>query len=218
VCPRILPQMQRLFVPGYGARAGVYRGAVPGSFDILEPPTFASTRGSIAAYRSWLAAECHSRRGPLLLAGHSFGAALAVLAALDRTLDVAGLVLVGPAGLPLSKPIPAMFWDFTRHAAAGWFPPGEARRSVRQFVSHPRFARRLGLDVRRLDLTAEFRQLRERQVPCVVVAASTDTLTTPGLCRRAARLCGGDYREVDAGGGHLWFLRAPALLSAELSG
>ena len=40
----------------------------------------------------------------------------------------------------------------------------------------------------------------------------------PGLCRRTARLCGGDYHEVDAGGGHLWFLRAPALLAAELSG
>jgi pimeloyl-ACP methyl ester carboxylesterase len=208
--------LNRLFVPGWGAHAGVYRGAVPGGFDVLEPPSFGATRGSLAGCRAWLTRECRARSGPLVLAGHSFGAALSVLAALDDQVDVARLVLVNPAGLPLAKPVPLILWDFLRRLGGGWFPPGEAARSIRGVLSHPLFARRLGVDVRRLDLSAELGQVRERGIPCLVVATSTDTLTPPALCRRAADLCGGAYHEVDAAGGHLWFLRSPALLAAQL--
>jgi hypothetical protein len=128
------------------------------------------------------------------------------------------LVLVNPAVLPLTKPVPVMLFDFFRGVAAGWFPPGEASRSVRKVVFHPVVARRLGMDVRRLDLAADLERLRERGIGTTVVGVSTDTLTTPVQSRRVAELAGAEYRELDTEGGHLWFLRRPDLLAAELSG
>jgi pimeloyl-ACP methyl ester carboxylesterase len=155
--------------------------------------------------------------GPVHARGHSFGAVLAVHAALAEGVEVERLVLVSPSALPLDKPVPLMFWDFSRRVAAGWFPPREAARAVRQVLFHPLLARRLGMEVRAIDLSEELARLRDRGVPCTVVAASTDTLTPPSLCRRVAELCGGDYREVDVPGGHLWFLRAHDLLASELA-
>jgi pimeloyl-ACP methyl ester carboxylesterase len=206
-----------LFVPGWGADASIYRAAVPAGWEILDPPSLTSSGATVEGYRAWLAAECRARHGRLVLAGHSFGAALAVLAALDTDLFVERLVLVSPSVLPLSKPLPLMLWDFSRRACSGWFPPGAAGRAVRRVVRHPRLARRLGNEVRRLDLADELSALRDRGVPCRVVAASSDTLTPPDLCRTAAELCGGEYREIEASGGHLWFLRAPRLFAAQLS-
>ena len=43
------------------------------------------------------------------------------------------------------------------------------------------------------------------------------TALPPDLCRRFATLCHGEYRELDAPGGHLWLLRSPELLAAELA-
>jgi pimeloyl-ACP methyl ester carboxylesterase len=205
-----------LFVPGWGAQAGVYTAGMPDGWEVLESPSFRSTRGSLAAWRRWIVDECSGRTVPLALGGHSFGAALAVFAALDERVAIERLVLVNPAGLPLAKPVPVMLFDFWRRVAAGWFPPGHASRSVRRVVFHPVVARRLGNDVRRLDLTAELERLRERGVPAVVVGVSTDTLTTPAQCRRIAELAGAEYRQLDVEGGHLWFLRRPDLLAAEL--
>ena len=100
---------------------------------------------------------------------------------------------------------------------AGWFPPREAARAIRQVLFHPLLARRLGIEVRTIDLSGELGQLRDRGLPCTVVASSTDTLTPPSLCRAVADLCGGDYGELEVPGGHLWFLRARDLLANELS-
>jgi pimeloyl-ACP methyl ester carboxylesterase len=210
--------VSKLFVPGWGAHAGIYRGAVPAGWTVLEPPSFAETRGSLAACRTWIARECSARSGPLVLGGHSFGAALALFTALDDTSAVERLVLVNPAVLPLIKPVPRILWDFSRRLATGWFPAGEASRSIRGVVFHPIASRRLGNTVRGLDLTAELRQIRDRGLRCTVVGTSSDTLVPPALCRSAAELAGADYREIDAPGGHLWFLRRPELLVAELGG
>ena len=217
VVPRTVISVSGVFVPGWGAHAGIYRGAVPAGWEILEPPSFVASGATVAAYRRWIVERCRARPGPFTLAGHSFGAVLAVHAALAEGVEVERLVLVSPSALPLEKPVPLMFWDFSRRVAAGWFPPREAARAVRQVLFHPLLARRLGMEVRAIDLSEELEQLRDRGLPCTIVAASTDTLTPPSLCRRVADLCGGDYREVDVPGGHLWFLRAHDLLASELS-
>jgi len=184
---------------------------------ILDPPSFVASGATVAAYRRWIVERCRARPGPFTLAGHSFGAVLAVHAALADRVEVERLVLVSPSALPLEKPVPLMFWDFSRRLAACWFPPREGTRAMRQVLFHPLLARRLGMEVRAIDLSEELAELRDRGLPCTVVAASTDTLTPPSLCRRVAELCGGDYREVDVPGGHLWFLRAHDLLASELS-
>ncbi len=211
------PVTTGLFVPGWGANAAIYRNAVPPRWEILEPPSFAASGATVEAYRRWLVDQCRRRPGPLALAGHSFGAALAVLAAAEGDLAVEELVLVNPSLLPLGKPVPLMLWDFTRRVCAGWFPRGSAARAVRQVALHPFLARRLGTQVRRLDLSTELEELHSRGIRCLVIGTRTDTLTPPALCRRAAELSGGKYRELDAPGGHLWFLRAPGLLAEQLS-
>jgi pimeloyl-ACP methyl ester carboxylesterase len=216
--PRIVRTVNGLFVPGWGANAALYAAAMPDGWEALEPPSFRSTRGDPAATRRWMIEECGARQGPFALGGHSFGAALALFAALDERIEVERLVLVNPVMLPLAKPVGLMLFDFYRRAAAGWFPRGEASRRIREVAFHPVAARRLGNDVRRHDLTPELGALRERRIPAVVVGTTTDTLVTPAQCRRISELLGAEYREVGADGGHLWFLRRPDLLAAELRG
>jgi pimeloyl-ACP methyl ester carboxylesterase len=215
--PRIVVTVSGLFIPGWGAHAGIYRGTVPAGWAIPDPPTFVACGATVAAYRRWIVERCRSRRGPFTLAGHSFGAVLAVHAALAGGAEIDRLVLVSPSALPLDKPVPLMLWDFSRRVAAGWLPPRDAARAARQVVFHPLLARRLGMEVRAIDLSEDLARVRDRGLPCTVIAASTDTLTPPSLCRRVAELCGGEYRELDVPGGHLWFLRARDLLAGELS-
>lgn len=97
-----------LFVPGRGAPAGIYRGAVPAGWEILAPPSFVASGATVAAYRRWIVERCCERPGLFTLAGHSFGAALAVHAALDDGVEVERLALVSPLALPLEKPVRLM--------------------------------------------------------------------------------------------------------------
>ena len=209
--------MRGIFVPGWGARAVLYQPAMPDGWKAVDPPSFGATRGSVDAYMAWLRAECVACRQPLLLGGHSFGAALALLVAAEGEIPVEGLVLVGPSVLPLSKPMVLMLRDFLQRALGGWFPPGEARRSVIEALRWPLSALRLGREIRAFDLSDQLGRVRARGLRCTVVAASTDTLTPPELCRRVAELSGAAYRELDVDGGHLWFLGAPALLRDQLA-
>jgi pimeloyl-ACP methyl ester carboxylesterase len=186
-------------------------------WEALDPPSFAATGGSLEAYSQWLRLACIGRSEPLALGGHSLGAALAVVVAAEGEVAVRRLVLVNPAGLPLSKPAPLMLFDFLRRVACGWFPPREAARSAAQVLSHPRCALRLGRQARGLNLSEQLDQLRRQGIPCTVVGVRTDTLTPPELCRQIATLAGGEYRELDVEGGHLWFLKAPRLLHEHLA-
>ena len=205
-------------MPGWGASAAVYTAGMPDGWEVLDPPSFGSTAGRLASLRGWAVDECRARAGPIAVGGHSLGAALALFVALDERIAVERLVLVSPAALPLTKPPVLMLLDFVRRVAAGWFPPGEASRAVRDVLVQPVSARRLGNDVRRLDLTPELGRLRARGIPAVVVGTTTDTLTTPRHCLRVGELLGAEYHELDVEGGHLWFLRRPDLLAAELRG
>ncbi|MEI8105130.1 MAG: alpha/beta fold hydrolase [Actinomycetes bacterium] len=203
--------MAGLFIPGWGAHAGLYRAALPRGWQALEPPTFRTTRGSFAAYRVWLADMLAEHPGAIDLGGHSFGAALAVLAAHDSPASVRRLVLVEPAGLPLDKPMPRSMLDFALQAFGGAYPSREAARATMSVLAAPRAALRLARTVRMLNLRDEFEQLRARELPCTVVGARSDTLTPTGHCRSIAELLGADYRELTVDGGHMWFLGAAAL-------
>jgi pimeloyl-ACP methyl ester carboxylesterase len=207
-----------LFIPGWGARASLYRGALPSGWEVLQPPSFRATGGAIEAYPAWLAGELARRNGPFMLGGHSFGAALAVLAASRAGLDVERLVLVEPAGLPLSKPKIHALRDFARQIATGLYPLVPAAASVGSALAAPRAALRLARAVYALDLSRELALLGERGVPCTVLAAESDTLTPPAHCRKVAELAGADFEELPVGGGHVWFLAAGAQLRVRLAG
>jgi pimeloyl-ACP methyl ester carboxylesterase len=204
-----------LFIPGWGAPAGLYVPGLPEGWQALELPSFRETRGELPAYRAWLAEEV-AGRGPVALAGHSMGAAIALLAAIDRPGRVERLILLSPAGLPLTKPIPSSLVTWVRQVVTGRFPLAQAGRSIVRVGLAPRSAVRLGRFVHQLDLRPDLERFRANPVPCTVVACSSDTMTPPSHCRELARLLGADYGEVAAPDGHIWPVTHPALLTAVL--
>ena len=210
--------MAALFIPGWAARASLYRDVLPAGWEVLQPPSFRATGGAIEAYPAWLADELSRRPAPITLGGHSFGAALAVLAAARRDADIEKLVLIEPAGLPLSKPKSRALRDFGRQLATGVYPLTPAVASVGTTLAAPRAALRLARSVYALDLSLELAELRDRGIPCTVLAADSDTLTPPDHCRRVADLAGATFEQLAVAGGHVWFLVAGPQLSTRLAG
>ena len=205
-----------LFIPGWGAPARLYAAGLPEEWRALELPSFRKTRGELPAYRTWLAEQI-SGRGPVALAGHSMGAALALLAAVDRPDLVERLILLSPAGLPLTKPIPSSLFTWVRQVATGRFPLGQVGRSVVRVGFAPRSALRLGRFVHQLDLRPELEPFHAHPVPCTVVGCTTDTMTPTSHCRELAVLIGAEYVELDAPDGHIWPITHPDLVRAVLS-
>jgi pimeloyl-ACP methyl ester carboxylesterase len=206
-----------LFVPGWGASSGIYRAGLPESWEGLDPPRFRQTRGRLDAYREWLGAELARRPAPVSLAGHSMGAALAVLVAAERPELVRELILLGPAGLPFTKPPRAIVVTFAGQVARGCHPPRELGRAVAGIVAAPLAALRAARAVYGLDLRPELARVREHGIPCTVVGCTSDELATPAHCRRLAALLNARYRALDAAEGHIWMIAEPERLRAELS-
>jgi pimeloyl-ACP methyl ester carboxylesterase len=195
----------RLFLPGWGAPGTLYAPALPATWQALEPPAFAATGGSLAAYRGWLGRELR-RRGRSALAGHSMGGALAILAAADTPELVDRLVLIGPAGLPLDKPIRASVRDFVGQLVRGEYPRQIAATAALAIARAPLSALRLAEHVRSLDLRRECARVHAAGVPAVVIGCATDTLVTTDRSRELARSLGARYEELDLRGGHMWML------------
>ena len=207
----------RLFLPGFAAPARLYRPGLPCDWETIDPPRFrhAPDRASL---QRWLLDEIDARGGRAVLAGHSMGAALALLAAAASPERVARLVLASPAGLPLTKPMLASARDFARQFTAGLYPLRDVAGAALEAARAPRSALRLARAVRDLDLTEEMGRVRAAGIPTTVMGCASDTLVTPAHCRRAARLLGVPYRDVCLTGGHMWMLGAWTLLAAELAG
>jgi len=194
-----------LFVPGFAARGNLYEPGLPPGWVASSPPRLAATGGRFGAYRRWLRREVESRSGPVVLAGHSMGAALAICAASESPDLVERLILVSPAGVPLSKPILDSFLVLARQAVHGLFPLDEVVFVVGETVRHPLAAYRLAREAHDLDLAAELDKVAAASIPTLVVACRSDTLTTPAICSEVAGRLAADYREVD-GDGHMWML------------
>jgi pimeloyl-ACP methyl ester carboxylesterase len=206
-----------LFVPGFGAPARAYAPGLPAGWEALEPPAFRRVRGSFEAYRAWLRAEISAAGDAVVLAGHSMGGALSVLAALDEPERVRGLVLFSPAGLPLTKPMRISAAQFAGQVATRRFPVRHSGTALADLARAPCSALRVAHAVRRLDLELEMRRVAVAGVPAAVVGCTTDTLVTAGHCRQAAALLGARYRELPLEGGHMWMFRRPWRLARELT-
>ena len=206
-----------LFLPGFGARATAYVEGLPAGWEALQPPPVSSTGGSLDTLGRWLTDEIARRPGPVILAGHSMGAALAVLAAARSPQLVAGLVLVSPAGLPLSKPIHHSIRDLVREVLRGRHRLADAAASACELLAAPIAAGRLIRSLRALSLEREMETVRNAGIPASVIGCATDTLTTPAQCAAAAKLLGASYRELRTGGGHVWMFGRWRLFERELA-
>ena len=204
------------FLPGWGAPAALYEPGLPDGWTALEPPSFSSGAG-VAARADWLERELARAGGPVVLGGHSTGAALAILAAAARPERVARLVLVSPAGLPLAKPLVQSARSFVAQLLSGLYPRHAVAAGVAALARAPRSALRLAREVRALDLSAEMARVQAAGVPAVVVGCTTDTLVLPALSERVAALLGAEYREFALAGGHMWMLGDWSRLAAELA-
>jgi pimeloyl-ACP methyl ester carboxylesterase len=205
-----------VFLPGWGAIARLYTPGLPEGWVSLELPSFTQTRGELVVYHHWLLDEL-ARRHRVALAGHSMGAVLALLGAIERPELVERLVLVSPAGLPLTKTMRASTATFFRQVLTGRYRLEHLAWMVGRVARAPVSALRLAHDIHGLDVRPVVERFDVRRVPCTVVGCTTDTLTPPAHCRELADALGADYREVDAPDGHIWPITSPQFLAEELA-
>jgi pimeloyl-ACP methyl ester carboxylesterase len=176
---------------------------LPAGWTGLEPPAFGRSDG-LRSYLEWLGEELTARPGKATLAGHSMGGALCMLAAALWPERVGRLVLVAPAGLPLSKPMHRSAAQFVGQVATRRFSSAESIRSVLGIAAAPVSALRVARALRKLDLSAEMGEVRRAGTAVTVIGCTTDTLVTPVHCRRSAELLGARYHELPVDGGHMW--------------
>jgi len=207
----------RLFVPGLAARGSLYAPGLPEGWVALNPPTPGEIDGRVDALREWLLAELLRHGRPATLAGHSLGAALAITAAAERPDLVERLILFSPAGLPLSKPMRSSFWLLVKQVVQGLYPAREVGAVVRETITHPSATYRLSRDAHDLDLRNEMTRVAAAGIPAQVVACTSDTLTTPAVCRTVAATLGCGCEEIE-GAGHMWMLSDWARFRELLSG
>ena len=194
-----------MFLPGWGAPAALYTPLLPSGWLALEPPSFAASGGGLASYRWWLAHEL-SVRGRSIVGGHSMGGALALLAAAEAPSLVERLVLVSPAGLPITKAPVRSAADFMRQVARGLYPLRTVASGLAALSRAPMEALRLAYEVRALDLRRECERVRAHGVRALVIGCTTDTLVRSESARTLAAALGAEYRELDITGGHMWML------------
>jgi pimeloyl-ACP methyl ester carboxylesterase len=206
-----------LFLPGWGAPPALYRAGLPPGWIALDPPDFDRSHFSFGRYRDWALGELQCFEGPCVIGGHSMGGAMAICVAATRPELVARLVLVSPAGLPLTKPISRSLADFTLQLVGGRYPIGRALDGIRDALSAPRAALSVARSVHDLDLSSEMRAVRDQGVSSAVIGCSSDSLVTAAHCQRAALLLGATYRELALAGGHMWMLRNWSLFRDELA-
>jgi pimeloyl-ACP methyl ester carboxylesterase len=195
----------------------VYRGGLQAGWQLLRPPTFKQGGGRLDHYLDWLLGELDARGRPVVLGGHSMGGALALLAAARAPQLVERLVLVNPAGLRLTKPMRLSAAAFFGQVRSGRLARSDAIAAIGGVVRAPLSALQLAIEVRALDLSRQMQLIRDRGTPVTVIGCSTDTLVTPGHCRRAAGLLGARYREVRLDGGHMWMLGSGETFGMELT-
>jgi pimeloyl-ACP methyl ester carboxylesterase len=205
-----------IFIPGWGAPASLYRRGLPEGWQVLELPTFRRGRGDLDRYREVVRAAVAAAEGPVALAGHSMGGALALLVAVQEPLLVERLVLVSPAGLPLEKSLRASTLTFLGQARRGSYSVSTLRQMFLNTAAAPLRALALARAVHGLDLSPELDATRALGIHCTVVACRSDRLTTCDHCSRLAERLGADYRELEAAEGHIWPIVHPELLMSEL--
>jgi pimeloyl-ACP methyl ester carboxylesterase len=182
-------------------------------------------RPTVEGYATWLEAYLASQtNGPVVLAGHSMGGAIALLVALRRRVRLAGLILIDTGARLRVAPefLAGLQTDFAgtlkrsaQYAFAASSPDelkaesGERLRQAGQEVVHGDFVACDGFDV--------MARLGEIELPTLVLCGSEDQMTPPKYAQYLAAGIAGARLEMLDGAGHMAPAERPAAMAEALA-
>lgn len=230
-----------VFLHGFGLREQTYKRALSRlvrlGVRVVAPslPGFGGTTAldgddtTIEGYAAWVGEFCRTVEldGPVMMAGHSFGGAVAIRTAHDHPDLVRILVLINSVGGSIWKEAGVESPEEARHLAErplwswGWHVPFDvAKRKVvqaalptiiadagRNLLRNPRAFLRAGSIARTADLRAELAELNDRGLPIVVLWGSEDRILPAASLDALVAACGGEPEVVE--GSHAWLLADP---------
>jgi pimeloyl-ACP methyl ester carboxylesterase len=226
-----------LFLHGWGLAHHAYKRSLRRLVDlgcqVFSPampgfggtPDLSSDQMSFAGYAGWVSRFLQSVEvnEPVFVVGHSFGGGVAISLAHDFPLQVRFLVLVNSvggstwssAGSTIRSMAERPLWDWGLHLPEDLLPLRQVTRvlpviledALPNLVRNPLGLWKVANLARRADLTAELQQLRDRQVPVVVLWGEQDAMI-PRASFDALCAAIGSKGEVVAGR-HSWLIADP---------
>jgi pimeloyl-ACP methyl ester carboxylesterase len=196
----------------------VYAPALPGFGGTPELP---GDQLSFEGYARWAAAflDAVHVREPVFLVGHSFGGGVSIKLAHDHPAKVRYLVLVNSLGGSMAgRPL----WDWGIHFPGDVLRPARAGGppfSIRQVlpvvledalpnvIRNPRAMWKVANLARTADLTPELEQIKENELPVVVLWGDKDKIIPKTAFDALCAAIGKDGAVVE--GSHSWLLADP---------
>jgi len=202
----------------------VYAPALPG---FGGTPDLPEEQFSLDGYARWVLAflDAVGIDEPVTLVGHSFGGGVAIRAAADAPGRVSRLVVINSIGGSawtdrrgaLRSMAERPFWDWGLHLQADLWPLRQATRvlpviledALPNLLHNPRALWRVGRLARTANLTEELEQLKQGQVPVVILWGAGDKLL-PSSSLESLRTALGNPEVHTVPGNHSWLLADPA--------
>lgn len=226
-----------LFLHGWGLRPNAYRAPIRAMADagcrVYAPalPGFGGTRElpperrTFAGYATWvghfLDAVDHGELA--LVAGHSFGGAVATAFTYDQPWRVSSLLLANAVGSPTWALFPdevrtmvqRPFWDWGRHFSTDLIHSPRLFRLlpmlledfIPNLVTNPLGMFRTGEFIRRADLVREVRSIARWGIPVTVAWSDRDGLVPRSAFDELRHAAGVDGVVVE--GAHAWLIADP---------
>ncbi|TQF68682.1 alpha/beta hydrolase [Rhodococcus spelaei] len=205
---------------GRGVR--VYAPAMPGFGGTPELPV---GQRNLAGYAQWVGKfiDAIGIRGPVTVAGHSFGGGVAARTAHDLPDHVDALVLVNSVGGAqwspdgVARPIRERpLWEWLWHLQADAVSSGRfaqvvgaiAGDALPNVLRDPMAVWRTAHVARKADLRTELAELADRGIPVTLLWGTSDAVI-PQVSFESMREALGDPRVVTVAGNHCWLIGDP---------
>ncbi|HZN14632.1 MAG TPA: alpha/beta hydrolase [Acidimicrobiales bacterium] len=188
----------------------VYAPALPGFGGTAELP---GDQLSFAGYADWVAAflDAVGVTEQVFLVGHSFGGGVSIKFAHDHADRVRYLVLVNSLGGSMAgRPL----WDWGIHFPGDVFPfsirqvlPVVLEDALPNVIRNPRAMWKVANLARTADLTPELEQIKENQLPVVVLWGDKDKIIPKSAFDALCTAIGKEGSVIE--GSHSWLLADP---------
>jgi pimeloyl-ACP methyl ester carboxylesterase len=188
----------------------VYAPALPGFGGTADLP---GEHLSFEGYAKWTAAflDAVGVTEPVFLVGHSFGGGVSIKLAHDHATRVRYLVLVNSLGGSMAgRPL----WDWGIHFPGDVFPfsirqvlPVVLEDALPNVIRNPRAMWKVANLARTADLTVELEQIKENQLPVVVLWGDKDKIIPKSAFDALCAAIGKEGSVIE--GTHSWLLADP---------